>query len=73
MNKTSNENVNYIIECAEFVGITIDENTPIDFAIIARIIRKYREPTMRAFEKAYEDGKKDGYNEALHQFEKERR
>jgi hypothetical protein len=47
MNKTSNENVNYIIECAEYVGITIDENTPIDFALIAEIMRRLRKDNER--------------------------
>ena len=43
MNKTSDENTNYIIESAKSVGITIDENTPIDFPLIAEIMRRLRE------------------------------
>lgn len=66
-----NEDWGYVLESAKLVGMEITENTPIDIAFIARVICKYREPTMRAFEKAYEDGKKDGYNEALRQFGKE--
>lgn len=51
MNKTSNENVNYIIESAEFVGITIDENIPIDMAFVAELIK-------RVYDKGYSDGMK---------------
>lgn len=43
MNKTSNENVNYIIECAELVGIEITDKTPLDFKLMAEIMRTLRE------------------------------
>jgi len=51
MNKTSDENTNYIIECAESVGITIDENTPINMAFVAKLVK-------RVYGKGYKDGQK---------------
>jgi len=51
MNKTSNENVNYIIESAELVGIEITENTPIDMAFVAELVK-------RVYDKGYSDGMK---------------
>ncbi len=48
MNKTSDENTNYIIESAESVGITIDvEETPITFTLIAEIMRRLRKDDER--------------------------
>lgn len=51
MNKTSNENVNYIIESAELVGIEITEKTPIDMAFVAELVK-------RVYDKGYKDGQK---------------
>lgn len=41
--KTPYEEVNYVIECAEFVGIPITDETPLDFKLMAEIMRRLRE------------------------------
>ena len=35
--------VNYVIECADLVGIKITEKTAVDFKLIAEIMRRMRE------------------------------
>lgn len=53
MIQTQNEDVNYIIECAESVGITIDDKTPLNNALIAEIMRKLRnQPKVVSIEEA---------------------
>ena len=40
---TQNEDFNYVIECADLVGIKITEKTAVDFKLIAEITRRMRE------------------------------
>jgi len=40
--RTQNEYVNYVIECADLVGIKITEKTSLDFKLIAEIMRRMR-------------------------------
>lgn len=51
MNVYGNESWKYILECAEYVGITIDENTPINMAFVAELVK-------RVYDKGYKDGQK---------------
>ena len=40
-------NVAYVIECAESVGIPITDETPLDFPLIAEIMRRLRKDDER--------------------------
>lgn len=41
--QTQNKYVDYVIECADMVGIKITEKTAVDFKLIAEIMRRLRE------------------------------
>lgn len=43
MNVYGNESWKYILECAEYVGVEINESIPIRPALIAEIMRKLRQ------------------------------
>ena len=47
MNKSERfgDDMNYILECAELVGVEITEKTPINCTLIAEIMRRLREST----------------------------
>ena len=46
-----NEDWGYVLESAELVGIEITENTPIDMAFVAKLVK-------RVYDKGYKDGQK---------------